>query len=745
MPATKTYHAEILELNGAPTLVVNGKPVFLNAPYLVKAPYESFAESKPEVYLAYDHAFKVDRAGTPIINESIYPGVPSLTEQIDALLCKDSDALVIIRSAPPAPLWWLDQHPDEEMQFDIDPRQYKGFEGMRDVSWGSDLWLQTVVGWYETLCAELHKQYGGRVIGHQFGMGSCGENNPQGGCAPDGRWFCSDFSPAMHRYFRNWLKTRYENDDALRKAWSDPDVTLETATVPTRIQRLQSDWFTFRDPRKAHVADYYLAFAERVEQIVIKICEGIKRATEGHCLAGSHLGAFMDNGYHGYIYNQTSINSVKNALRHPAVDLFTSPASYENKVPGGVSNSMMPVGSYVLHNKLIFQDQDDRTSLVPPSIRKGYTLGKIADTMPETIGILKRDLGDAIIRGFGLWWHAMVPGMYDHPDISACIAKLNDIGKRSLHFPRGVADGVAMIVDEESVFHQQCANRLLFPMLYYQRQYYWSQSGIAWNVFLHNDLDSPKMPDHAVYYFLNVFYLTDEEIKIIERKVKRSGAIVIWTYAPGIQSRDGLSLERVERLTGFRLKVANVEALPRITFTNLDHPYVRYQIPDSGDQYIHGADQPSFFGTGPMGNDERERVIGPLIYVDDPEATVLGELDALQTPGFCVKEMDGWTSVFCSAPMLNSYVLQNIARVAGVPVYSASQDVILPGKSFLMLHAREAGEKQVQLPAPVDVYDCYEERLIGRQVLSFSDTLEKHATGLYFLGDVDDYKRSGNQ
>ncbi|MHC4885446.1 MAG: hypothetical protein ACYTGH_10205 [Planctomycetota bacterium] len=741
MPATKTFHAEIVELNGAPALTVNGRPVFLNAPYLAKAPYESFVESSPEVYLVYDHALVVNEDGTPDITKASDPKDQSIKEQIDALLSKDPNALVIVRSFPPAPLWWLDQHPAEEVQYDVDLNAYEDHGMTRDASWGSDLWLQAVVGWYEALCRDLHERYGGRVIGHQFGMGTCGENNPQGACAKDGRWFCSDFSPAMHRYFRQWLKARYGSDDALRKGWNDPGLTLKTALVPTRIQRLQSDWFTFRDPRKAQVADYYLAFSERVEQIVISICEGIKQATEGHCIAGSHLGAFMDNGYHGYIYHQTSINSVKNALKHPAVDIFTSPSSYVNKGPGGVANSMMPTGSYTLHNKLIFQDQDSRTCLISSESRKGYTRERVASDMPETVGILKRDVGQAIIGGYGLWWHAIVPGIYDHPDISACISKLNTIGKQSLHFPRGTADGVAMIVDEESVFHQQCANRLIFPMLYYQRQHFWNQSGVPWNSYLHNDLAHPDMPDHKLYYFLNTFYLTDEEIQAIEKKVKGSGATVIWTVAPGIQSPDGLSLERAERLTGFRLKAAEVEALPRISFTNFDHPYVRYQPSGVADRYARGAEQPNFFGTGPMGNDERERAIGPLIHVDDPEATVLGELDVLQRPGFCVKEMDGWTSVFCSAPMLNNHVLQNIARAAGVHVYSESDDVVVPGKSFLMLHAREAGEKQIRLPAPADVYECYDGRLIGRQVTEFSDTLEQHATGLYFMGDVDDYLR----
>jgi len=728
------FRTQLKMLNGAPTVHVNDHPLFLNAPYLQKAPHATFSPAATGVYLIHDGPISVARNGTPSVEDCV--------QKVQALLDAEPDAFAMVRSFPPAPGWWLDENPDDVMQFDCDVTRYDGYDNFRDSSWGSAAWLAAAAGWYEEWCRALHQRFGGRIIGYQFGMGSCGENNPIGACTHDGRWFCHDFSPAMHRYFHSWLRAAYKTDDALRDAWSDDSVSLDTAEIPGREERLRTDWFTFRDPLRRQVPDYYEALADRIQGCVIAFCEAVKRGTNGESLAGSHLGAFMDNGFHGYLYHQTCINKVARALEHPAVDTFTSPASYENRDPGGDATSMMPAGSYGLHGKLIFQDQDTRTCIVPDEYRENFTLGRIAADMRETEGVLKRDFSHMLIRGYGLWWHAMVPGMYDHPDISACIAKLSTIAKKSLHFPRGTADGIAMVVDEESNFHQQCANRLIFPMLYYQRQRYWSRAGTAWDVFLHNDLTHPRMPDAQLYFFLNTFYLTDGEIEAIEQKVKRGGATVIWTYAPGIQSAAGLSLERVERLTGFRLRSADVEALPRITFTNFEHPYVGYRRPVAGDQYMHGAMQPIFFGTGPMGNDERERVVGPIIYVDDPDAVVLGELDSLQKPGFCVKQMEDWTSVFVAAPMLNQYVLRNIAAAAGVHIYSDSDDVILPGRSFIMIHARKAGTKTIRLPGPSNVFECYDEREVGRNITEIRDTLDRHDTRLYFVGDIDAYHKA---
>lgn len=729
----KGVHAELKMLNGAPALHINGTPMFLNAPYLPKSTHASFIGVGTGMYLVggENGDNKVDVVPD---NE---PETASWKERVSRILEKEPNALIIFRSFPCAPRWWLDAHPDEELRFDRDIRGYQGCANYRDVSWASDVWLESAVKWYGAWCKTLRDAFPDNVIGFQFGMGSSGENNPLG--CPDGRWFCSDFSAAAIRYFRTWLKNKYGAIEQLRAAWSEPDVCFETAAPPDRVARLKSDWFTFRSPVRAQVADYYQAMSERVEHCVIVFCETIKKVTDGHCIAGSHLGALMDNGFYGYLYAQTSINMVHRALKHPAVDTFTSPASYDNRQPGGDATSMMPAGSMSLNGKMIFQDQDTRTSLVTDEYRRNFTLARIAANFKETADSLKRDFAHMLIRGYGMWWHAMKPGMYDHPEIKKCLTALAGIGNKSLRFPRGTADGIAMIVDEESAFHQQCANRLLFSSLYFQRQRHWSCSGAAWNVYLHNDLEHPNMPDHKLYYFLNTFYLTDADIEAIEQKVKKNNATVIWGVAPGIQGPAGFSLERVRRLTGFHVKSVDAEALTRITFTDYNHPCVQYKAARTGDSYHTGAARKNHLGTGPMGTDERERTIGPIIYVDDPEATVLGEIDALQEPGFCIKQMDGWTSIFLAAPMLDQHTLASVAASAGVHIYSDQGDVVLPGKSFLMIHARTSGMKKITFPEPTDVFECYDERMVARNALEITENMEAFETRLFFLGDDKAY------
>ena len=86
-------------VQGQPALSINGCPIFLSAPYLHKAPYESFAEAAPGVWMLHDHAFAVAPDGTI--------DFANVEQAMDVLLARDPEALAIVRSFPPTPAWWM--------------------------------------------------------------------------------------------------------------------------------------------------------------------------------------------------------------------------------------------------------------------------------------------------------------------------------------------------------------------------------------------------------------------------------------------------------------------------------------------------------------------------------------------------------------------------------------------------------------------------------------------------------------
>ena len=109
-----------------------------------------------------------------------------------------------------------------------------------DASWASEVWRRDSVAAVEDTAGRLHAAFHGRVILYQIGAGRCGENGPQ---------IHIDFSKPMLRHLRAWLRKRYHDDvDRLRRCWSDPDVTFETAAPPDHVERLSTEWFSLRSP-----------------------------------------------------------------------------------------------------------------------------------------------------------------------------------------------------------------------------------------------------------------------------------------------------------------------------------------------------------------------------------------------------------------------------------------------------------------------------------------------------------------
>ena len=75
-------------------------------------------------------------------------------------------------------------------------------------------------------------------------------------------------------------------------------------------------------------------------------------------------------------------------------------------------------------------------------------------------------------------------------------------------------------------------------------------------------------------------------------------------------------------------------------------------------------------------------------------------------PAFAVKTMPDWISVYCSVPVLPPAVIRNIAREAGVHIYSEMDDFVAANNWLLTLCASNDGTRTIQLPRRATVRDA---------------------------------------
>lgn len=719
--------AEIKPHNGTPTLFLNGTPTFATfhwgqGPGLAGWSRGNYAREFAEAGIHF-YSFDVDvgdggppwRYALPGRSEPSDWDPLELERRLRHILDVDQEAYFLFRMELEAPRWWCALHPEECEIYE---------EGRRDQqSFASVLWRQEASNYLRTFMATASQlPFSERVLGYLTGAGVTKEWVKRGAMSNG----FTDYSDPMRRAFRAWLRKRYEdNVSALQKAWSE-EVDFETAEIPSREEQYTTDFWSFRDPSKSvKVVDYYCCLAETAADVLVGFCRAVKEGTQGECLAGAFYGYIMEiawpDGFFGGKdlihggYQRSGHMALCKVLDSEYVNFLVSPYSYGFRGIGGDGPFMSATESIRLHGKLYISEDDTRTHL--PNTRQDYGC---AQSLSESVAILKRNFANILTHGSGVWWGEWgEPGCYHDPELLKLLADIKRIGTFALKTDRSLSSEIAVIVDEESFHYLHLASDLPMPLVFRQRHWGLSRMGAPHDIYLHNDFGTGRMKDYKCYVFLNTFYLSDEEREAIKAEIRREGKVAVWIYAPGFINDESLSVDHIEDLTGIRLGLDETEWALNMMISDYTHP-ITVQLPSS-----------TAFGT--------DSHVGPIFYVDDPDAAILGTLVYTQgrcNPGMCVKEFGDWVSIYIGAPNVPAPVLRSIAEFAGVHLFSRSDDVLYANKSFVGIHTIRAEDKQICLPRKADVYEVFSRRCVGRGVAEFSDWMDAGTTALYYYGRV---------
>jgi hypothetical protein len=646
--------------------------------------------------------------------------------QVSTILDANPHGYLIPRLAVSAPERWLEAHPDDRFVTE-EGRYPNAGEFCRYVtSMASKGWLRDASAALERFIRHVRGMpYAARVIGYQITGGF-------------NEWFyCPDefpdFSPAFRRSFGEWLGTRYHNDvAALRDSWRMPQAAFEDPPLPRKEARLKTDVNLLRDPALSRwVSDYYQFLSEADAAALVHLAGVGKAACNRESLIGAFYGYVM-NAAGGYSNLTAPVNwghqALLQVLESPDVDYLCAPYQYTHRGPGGYDGPQSVEESVRLHGKLFLTECDTATFVPAPA--NWNTQGRGVPSRAVSFGILKRDFSHRLIARDGMWWMDLVPkgGWYHHPDIVRFFKRTCSLFDKSARLDMRYQGEVAVIIDTDTPYYLKPGVELLFPLVFLQDRLGLPRMGTTYDLYVHDDLARPDMPEYKLYIFLNTLYLTSAERRAIQHHVQRDNKVAVWMYAPGVLSEGGLSVNGIRELSGMRIQYKAVSAAhhflsSRVYITDFDHPITS------------NLDSIPFFGT--------DSPIGPVFYCDDPEARVLGRLlpdhateDFGEWPGFAVREFSDWKSIFISVPNVPSAFLRNIAYYAGCHVYSDSHDILYANSHFVCLHANKGGEKRFRLRNRSDVYDAFTEQRIAAAATEFTDTVPQYGTKLYFLGDV---------
>lgn len=699
--------ARVASYNGRPTILINGEPHNGMAWATYRPTREVFEDFTRAGVNLFTFSATPTEAGYGLSQTTwVAPekyDYSQLDERVQLLLKANPDAFFFPRLYVHAPKWWSEQNPDDVVLMDDGQGRYVPFMhagGKPAPSWASEKWRRDTIEGLRRLIAHIDaSSYGDRVVGYHIASGTTEEWMMWG--ANENQWV--DYSPVNVARFRQWLREKYSADDRLRAAWSDPQVTFQNAQIPPQSRRQRSELGALRDPAKEQdVIDFYLYNSDLVAETINTFAAAVKRFTRGEKLVGV---------FYGYVLQLCGEQRQQNAghlavgkvLASPDVDFLTSPTSYAYRQVGGegTCHYMSLLDSVKLHGKIWFNEDDIRTSLTPVAVGQW---GR-PNTIEEDLLQQEKELAHAITTGSANWWFDVGSIRYNDPAIMQRIAELVDTATEALTLDRATVDEVALVVDESSLCYLRTGHSLGTHLLLAQLPAL-QRIGAPVGHYLTADLG--RIADRKVFLLPTSFAPTADDRSAIDA-LKCDGHVLVFLGYPGLYRDEKVDEQAMADLTGIRLRLSNEPAKLEVRITE-EHPLT---IGLAGGRYGVGE-------------------VAPYCYVDDPAATVLGELPTDQ-PGLVVKRYDDWTAIYSSAPMLPATLLRNIAQSAGVHFYIDTPDVVWASQELLAVCVKEPGKREIRLPRTATVKNLYNGAMVGEGIDRFTVEFGDRATWLFSI------------
>ena len=559
---------------------------------------------------------------------------------------------------------------------------------------------------------------------------------------------CGDYSEPMRSHFQTFLFEKYRGDiSALRLAWNNPEVTFNTAEVPSQKEQLQTKHYSFRDPdMEQKVIDYFTCMATLCSDLIIDFCCTIKKATNNKALAGVFYGYTLfgpynqgffgerseGSGFYGEagegnstVYSKIQRNghlAFRRIIESPFIDFVVSPVGYGFRGIGGDGLGAFLTESVRLHGKLCIVEDDVRLHDAPQSrLQTPLRYGRTRN-LQESITVLRRDFGRALIHGQGIW-RAPVAAY----DLYPTLKRFNELGTFALNIDRTPGAEIAVLVDEESMIYETPKYNLNLASIINQIFQGISRLGAPSDFYLLDDFVYGKLPPYKLYIFLNSYRLDSIRSEKLIHELRRDNKIALWIYAPGY-IKNKPSLENMKELTGINFAIGELPWPAFMHVINFTHPITK------------GLSQDLFWNFNSS--------LGPLFCLDDQDATTLCNIVFSQgsdVPGMGIKVFPDWTSIYCGVPNIPAQVLRGIARFSGVHMYSEQGDVLHATRNLLCVHTVSGGNRSFQLPQQVEeIYDLFNNKTIAKNTTFFSVNLSPASTELYYTGDHETLSKLNN-
>ena len=717
-------------INGVPTYLVNGEYASLvlyeSAQTNEQAGLESLYKSGIETIINFKGG-SIGQQGSVVElwGETGVFDFDKFDDQINGILSSSPDVNMIVNLGMFAPLWWLEENPGQAVVLsDIEGNK----EEYAGVSFGSKLWREKSCELiYEIIDHMKEQPYYSRVAGFRIMAGRTAEMMTFGVSESQ----IPDYSDAALECFKDYLKEKYGTVEALRKAWSDPDLTFETVEFPAFAElAAKNDWGTLLDPAtQQNVIDFRLLIDEMTADSLLAWSAAVKDASDGKLVVGAYYGyAWADSSWSSIGTNHTAMQKI---WESDTLDFLSSPLGYNERILGE-SPYQQGMGDVALeYGKLYITEQDNRTVLTGQFAGTAWaTSGEPVGTtytMQDTLLTEKRDFAFNLLNGYGQWFLDMFGGWYADDQFYNFTNDINAESHFANYLERNLANDIAIIVPEDSsaYYRANSLNSVVIAqyMYRYQRKQL-GKIGTGYDVYSMGALADGAVPAHKINVFFSPYMLTAEQREAIDTYCKNDGQINVFLYMAGIGNEDGYDLANMSDLTGFTFGRNDVSSSGQVEIINDNTALTEGLLGETFGAMVSTA---NYY--------EQE-----IYVVPDADTEVLGVLRDSGNCGFAMKDMGDWTSIYTAAPNLTTALYRNLLEMANAHVYSYNEeDVVFANNAYVALHSAVGGEKTIHLPANYAVYDVFEEKYVSLNTNTITYDHAENDTHLFRLTEVDTF------
>ena len=745
--------AQVNPAGGVPTLRLDGKPYGPMTYTRCAGTLEQLGQIGDQGFPV--HFEMVGGVGWPGSQDDVFE---RLDRQIARFLEQIPNARMVLRLYVCKPPHFVRDYPEEVLRFnDGSTGHYTKWYAMTDVppvergypSFASEVWRRgTVEALYRYVTHVRQSSYARNVIGY-FVCGGGTEEWYYWGDYDHTQYTC-DFSPPMLRAFREHLRRRYGGDVArLREAWHDPTADFGSALPPGPNPRRFGASGAFWNPDQMNrMRDYYYVHSKVMEDSLLIFARAVKQACGGQQLVGM---------FHGYLLNHMPLEggqaTVKELLSSPDVDFWSGPPQYDRRAHGEHACNRFPGASFKAHGKLWISESDIRTCYSEGRSTNPSLYGR-TPSLDESLAVLKREYAHQLCEGANGWWFQMGKSWYHHEPILGLFHQMQQVGQAATAFERSSDTDIASVVDYESLFNGP-SSPVSSSLLAAFKVQELCRLGAPVDHYVLDDVLSPGVKPYKVYLMLNCFNLSDARRRLINERLRRRGAVLVWMYAPGLFNPDHTperNSAHTRDLLGFALgSRIGPSASPDMKLTA------------EGAAWFTGFDPKRVFGSFERPRWDGDKTTGefhrapaaptnlPERFVADESAGNLGSAKVLAR--FCegneaamvVRQSNEATDVWIGSVMAPADLLRSIARRAGCHLFCDADEIIYANQSFLAIHTAVAGTREFHLRRPADVVEVFSGQAIATGTTRFTDTIPAFHTRLYFLGAADRWRAESSR